>query len=53
MPETKIKPKKVATPKWSLSQDDYMHLLRSIEQNSQTITVLLQDVKRIKTRMGL
>tara|TARA_R100000700_G_C3127299_1_gene113906 strand:+ start:397 stop:558 length:162 start_codon:yes stop_codon:yes gene_type:complete len=53
MPETKIKPKKVATPKWSLSQDDYLHLLRSIEQNSQTITVLLQDVKRIKTRMGL
>ena len=53
MPEAKIKPKKVATPKWSLSQDDYLHLLRSIEQNSQTITVLLQDVKRIKTRMGL
>ena len=53
MPETKIKPKKVANPKWSLSQDDYLHLLKSIEKNSQTITVLLQDVKRIKTRMGL
>ena len=53
MPETKVKPKKVATPKWSLSQDDYIQLLKSIEKNAQVITGLLQDVKRIKTRMGL
>ena len=53
MSETKSKPKKVATPKWNLSQDDYIELLKSIEFNAQTINALLTDVKRIKVRMGI
>lgn len=53
MSETKSKPKKVAIPKWSLSQDDYIELLKSIEFNAQTINKILADVKRIKIRMGL
>ena len=53
MSETKSKPKKVAIPKWNLSQDDYIELLKSIEFNAQTINALLADVKRIKVRMGI
>ena len=53
MSETKSQPKKVATPKWNLSQDDYIELLKSIEFNAQTINALLTDIKRIKVRMGI
>ena len=53
MSETKSQPKKVATPKWNLSQDDYIELLKSIEFNAKTINALLTDVKRIKVRLGI
>ena len=51
--EVKEKPKKVATPKWSMSQDDYIQLLKSIDINAKAINNLITDVKRIKIRMGL
>ena len=51
--EVKEKPKKVATPKWSMNQDDYIELLQSIDTNAKAINTLITDVKRIKIRMGL
>ena len=51
--ETKEKPKKGATSKWSMNQDDYIELLRSIHTNAKAINTLIADVKRIKIRMGL
>ena len=51
--EVKEKPKKVATPKWSMNQDDYLELLKSIDTNAKTINALTTDIKRIKIRMGL
>ena len=53
MAETKVKSKKESKPKWSLSQDDYIDLLRTIETNAQAILVLQNEVKRLKSRMGL
>ena len=52
MPETKAKPKST-TPKWSLSQDDYIELLKSVETNAQAILTLQNEVNRLKGRMGL
>ena len=51
--EVKEKPKKVATPKWSMNQDDYIELLESIDTNAKAINNLITDVKRIKIRMGI
>ena len=51
--EVKEKPKKVATPKWSMNQDDYIKLLESIDTNAKAINTLSTDIKRIKIRMGL
>ena len=51
--ETKEKPKKVSTPKWSMNQDDYLELLKSIDTNAKAINSLITDVKRIKIRMGI
>ena len=45
--------KETATPKWSLSQDDYIALLKSIEINSQNLLNLQNEVNRLKGRMGL
>ena len=53
MSEAKIKQKKESKPKWSLSQDDYIDLLRTIQINAQAILVLQNEVKRLKGRMGL
>ena len=50
---TKEKPKKVATPKWSMKQDDYIALLESIDTNAKAINNLITDIKRIKIRMGI
>ena len=50
---TKEKPKKVATPKWSMKQDDYIELLESVDTNAKAINNLITDVKRIKIRMGI
>ena len=50
MPDkTKAKPVK----KWNLSQDDYIELLESIDANNKTIISLMNDLKRIKIRMGI
>ena len=52
----KSEPKKVikeSTPKWNLSQDDYIELLKSIEINAQAIVTLQNEVNRLKGRMGL
>ena len=51
--KTKEKPKKVATPKWSLNQDDYLELLQSVDTNAKAINALITDIKRIKIRMGI
>jgi len=51
--EVKEKPKKVATPKWNMNQDDYIELLKSVDINAKAINTLIADVKRIKIRMGL
>ena len=51
--KTKEKPKKVATPKWSMNQDDYLELLKSIDTNAKAINSLITDVNRIKVRMGI
>ena len=51
--EVKEKPKKVATPKWTMNQDDYIELLKSIDTNAKAINTLIADVKRVKIRMGL
>ena len=51
--EVKEKPKKVATPKWSMNQDDYLELLKSVDANAKAINSLITDVKRIKIRMGI
>ena len=51
--EVKEKPKKVATPKWSMNQDDYLELLKSIDINAKAISGLITDVNRIKIRMGI
>ena len=51
--EVKEKPKKVATPKWSMNQDDYLELLKSIDTNAKAINGLITDVNRIKIRMGI
>ena len=48
---TATKPKKKTT--WKLSQDDYLDLLKSIDQNSKTILTLTHEVNRLKGRMGL
>ena len=48
---TTTKPKKKTT--WKLSQDDYLDLLKSIDQNSKTILTLTHEVNRLKGRMGL
>ena len=53
MAETKTKPKKESTPKWNLSQDDYIEVLRMVEKNAQAIVVLQNEVNRLKNRMGL
>ena len=50
---TKEKPKKVATPKWRMDQDDYIGLLESVDTNAKAINNLITDVKRIKIRMGI
>ena len=50
---TKEKPKKVVTPKWSMNQDDYLELLKSIDTNAKAINGLITDIKRIKIRMGI
>ena len=50
---TKEKPEKVATPKWSMKQDDYIELLESVDTNAKAINNLITDVKRIKIRMGI
>ena len=42
--EVKEKPKKVATPKWSMNQDDYLELLKSIDTNAKTINSLIADI---------
>ena len=52
MSETKTKTKS-ATPKWSLNQDDYIQLLKSVETNAQAILTLQNEVNRLKGRMGL
>ena len=52
----KTEPKKVikeSTPKWNLSQDDYIELLKSVEINAQAIVNLQNEVNRLKGRMGL
>ena len=51
--EVKEKPKKVATPKWSMDQEDYLELLKSIDTNAKAINSLITDVNRIKVRMGI
>ena len=51
--EVKSKPKKTTVPKWSMSQDDYLELLASIDTNAKAVNNLIADVKRIKIRMGL
>ena len=51
--EVKEKPKKVATPKWSMDQEDYIELLKSVDTNAKAVNNLIADVKRIKIRMGL
>ena len=51
--EVKEKPKKIVTPKWIMSQDDYIELLKSVDTNAKAINTLIADVKRIKIRMGL
>ena len=57
--ETKVKPKTVTpkakstTPKWNLSQSDYIELLKSVEKNSQAILSIQNEVNRLKGRMGL
>ena len=48
---TKEKPKKIA--KWSMKQDYYIELLKSIDTNAKAINTLIADVKRVKIRMGL
>ena len=60
MPDNTIeKPKKTATskwgmnPKWSMNQDDYIKLLKSVDTNAKAINNLIADVKRIKIRMGI
>ena len=45
---TKEKPKKVATPKWSMNQDDYIELLKSVDTNAKAINNLIADVKESK-----
>ena len=40
-------------PTWKLSQDDYLDLLKSVENNAQTILSLTHEVNRLKGRMGL
>ena len=50
---TKEKPKKVAVPKWSMNQDDYLELLKNVDINAKAINNLTADVKRIKIRMGI
>ena len=49
--EVKEKPKKVA--KWNMNQDDYIELLKSIDTNAKTISSLANDMKKVKTRMGI
>ena len=51
--EVKERPKKVATPKWSMNQGDYLELLKSVDTNAKAINTLIADVNRIKIRMGL
>ena len=51
--EVKEKPKKVVTPKWSMSQDDYLELLKSVDTNAKVINDIITDIKRIKIRMGI
>ena len=51
--KVKEKPKKIATPKWSMNQDDYLELLKSIDTNAKAINNLITDVTRIKIRMGI
>jgi len=53
MAETKVKSKKESKPKWSLNQDDYIQLLKSVETNAQAILTLQNEVNRLKGRMGL
>ena len=38
---TKEKPKKIAVPKWSMNQDDYIELLESIDTNAKAINNLI------------
>ena len=51
--EVKAKPKKITTPKWSMNHDSYIELLKSIDTNAKAISSLTNDVKKIKTRLGL
>ena len=54
--KAKSEPKKAvkeSTPKWNLSQDDYIELLKSVEINAQAIVNLQNEVNRLKGRMGL
>ena len=52
--KTKESVKTKRTPiKWSLSQEDFLEVLETIDTNSKTILTLTNDIKRIKIRMGL
>ena len=45
------KPKSIKKQK--LNQDDYIKLLKSIDTNANTISSLINDMKKVKTRMGI
>ena len=50
--ETTVK-KKTATKKWTFTHDEYLNVLEVIDSNTKTITQLLHDVKKLKTRLGI
>ncbi len=39
--------------KWKFSQDSYIELLKSIDTNAKAIATLVEDTRRIKTRLGI
>ena len=45
--------KKKKEPTWKLNHDDYLELLKSVNQNAQQILTLTNEVNRLKGRMGL
>jgi|TARA_Y100000034_G_scaffold11670_1_gene12227 hypothetical protein len=44
----KEKPKK-----WELSHDDYLDLLETVDRNAKAILVLNNDMKKVKSRLGI